>query len=100
MSYLDQIRARLPEVRSICAKYHVRELSIFGSVLRPEFSTSSDLDFLVEFEPQAAIGLLELAGMQLELQALFGRNVDLVPKKGLKPALKNVLNEAHLLYAG
>lgn len=101
MSYFDTIRERLPELRRLCVKYHVRELSVFGSALREDFSPDSDLDFLVEFEPLAPIGLFELSGMRLELQELLGRKVDLVPKKSLRPALRNnALSEARLLYAG
>lgn len=101
MSYFDKVREKLPELRDLCAKYHVRELAIFGSAIRPDFTPDSDLDFLVEFEPHASIGLFELAGMQLDLQELFGRRVDLIPKKGLRPGIQNsVLSEARLLYAG
>ena len=101
MAYLQGVQEKLPELRDLCAKYHVRELAIFGSALRADFGGDSDLDFLVEFQPNSPIGLFELAGMQLDLQELFGRRVDLIPKKGLKSTMRDkVLSEAQLLYAG
>jgi hypothetical protein len=100
MPYPEQIREKLPELRNICVKYHVRKLALFGSALRPNFTPESDLDFLVEFDQNASIGLFELAGMQMDLEQLFGRKIDLVPKKGLRPALQDVLSEAQLVYAG
>jgi uncharacterized protein len=100
MPYPEQIGKKLPELRNICAKYHVRKLALFGSALRSNFTAESDLDFLVEFDQDAAIGLFELAGMQMDLEELFGRKIDLVPKKGLKPALQDALSEAQLVYAG
>jgi uncharacterized protein len=100
MLYPEQIREKLPELRNVCAKYHVRRLALFGSALRSDFTAESDVDFLVEFDPNASIGLFELAGMQMDLEQLFGRKIDLIPKKGLKPALKDALTEAQLVYAG
>lgn len=101
MDYLEKIQERLPDLQALCARYQVRELSLFGSALRADFNAESDLDFLVEFKPQSSIGLFELAGMQLDLQKLFHRKVDLVPKKGLKHNFRSdVLSQARLIYAG
>lgn len=83
----------------ICRRYWVKELSAFGSVLRADFRADSDVDLLVEFEPGASIGFLALAGLQEELAVLLGRKVDLVPKPGLKRAIRgDVLAQAWLLY--
>src|SRR5712692_3434198 len=84
----------------LCRQFHVRELSLFGSVPRPDFHEGSDLDLLVEFEAGARVGLLTLARLQRELAGLFRRKVDLVPKGGLKPAIRQeVLAQARTLYA-
>ena len=93
-----------PELRDgidvICKRYRVRELSAFGSVVTGGFSDASDIDLLVEFEPEAMIGFIALARMQRELSAVFKRTVDLVPKSGLKPSIReDVLSTAELLYA-
>ena len=90
----------MPAIIALCQRYHVRELAIFGSALRDDFGAESDYDLLVEFEPGAPIGLMALARMQRELAALLGRPVDLVPKNGLKPFLRDeVLDQAEVLYA-
>jgi predicted nucleotidyltransferase len=88
------------ELAEICRRYQVRELSVFGSAAHGTMRPDSDVDVLVEFLPQAEIGLLEYAGLMLDLSALIGRKVDLVSKSGLKPLIRNsVLEEAQLLYA-
>ena len=87
------------EITALCRRYQVRQLAIFGSVLRDDFGPESDVDFLVEFEPEAQIGLMDLSGMQIELSDLLHRPVDLVPRDGLKPVIRNtVLNSAEIIY--
>ncbi len=84
----------------ICRTYHVGGLWLFGSVLRDDFRPNSDIDVLVEFEPDAPIGLIELSSLQHELSELFRRPVDLVPLRGLKRAIRGeVLSSRQLLYA-
>ena len=64
-------------IAKFCKKYHIRKLSLFGSVLRGDHRPDSDIDFLVEFDPAHIPGLLTLAGMEIELSELLGRKVDL-----------------------
>ncbi len=91
----------LPAIESLCRRYRVRELSVFGSAARGELAKDSDLDVLVEFEPDAEIGFLALAHMQRELAELVGRPVDLVPKAGLKTAVRqSVTADAEVIYEG
>jgi uncharacterized protein len=88
------------QLAELCRRYHVRELALFGSVLRDDFRPDSDIDVLVEFEPSAPIGLLEYIRLQGELATLFARDVDLVEKVGLKRFVRdNVLQSAQVLYA-
>ncbi len=90
----------LEQLTLICRRYQVLQLALFGSVLREDFNQHSDIDVLVEFAPTAKIGFMALGGMQQELADLFRRPVDLVPKGGLKPAIKeSVLTEAKVIYA-
>jgi predicted nucleotidyltransferase len=85
---------------ALCRRYHVRELALFGSALRDDFSSDSDIDLLVQFEEDAQIGFLALSRLQRELSTLLARRVDLVPRNGLKPAIRQqVLSDAELLYA-
>lgn len=84
----------------ICRRYGVRELSMFGSAARGEARPDSDIDLLVEFLPEAEPGLLDHAGLMLDLTALLRRRVDLVSTRGLKPMIRDsVLHEARRLYA-
>jgi len=71
-------------VESFCRKWDVRELSLFGSVLRPDFRPASDVDVLVTFGPDAAWSLMHLVEMQEELETMFGRKVDLVDSRTLR----------------
>lgn len=88
------------QLTELCRRYHVRELSLFGSVLRDDFGEDSDIDVLVEFEPGAPIDLLLYVRLGRELSELLGRRVDLVEKPGLKPFLRDeVLHTARIIYA-
>ena len=101
MSSQADFRSKFPEIAAICRRYAVRELSLFGSALGPNFRVDSDLDFLVDFHPDARIGLLEFTRLQHELEAVLHRHVDLVPKRGLKPLIRDsVLGHTELVYAG
>ena len=100
MSPQEEIRSNLPQIIEICRRYQVRELSLFGSALRSDFTQESDYDFLVEFQSGAKIGLFKFGRMVLDLETLFRRKIDLVFKSGLKPGLRDsVLEHAHVLYA-
>src|SRR4051812_27642788 len=84
----------------VCWRWRVAELALFGSVLRDDFDATSDVDVLVEFEEGARIGFVGLGQLADELSALVGRPVDLVPKSGLKPLIREaVLADAHVVYA-
>ncbi len=88
------------KLETICARFAVHELAIFGSVLTAAFGPESDVDLLVEFEPEAHVGFLMLSRLQRELSLLLNRRVDLVPKHGLKKHIKEeVLKSAKVLYA-
>lgn len=65
------------QIAEFCRRNHIRKLALFGSVLREDFATDSDVDVLVEFEPGRRIGLIRLAGMERELAELIGRKVDM-----------------------
>lgn len=84
----------------LCRSYHVRELAIFGSALGDDVRPSSDIDLLVDFEPDAAVTFLLLGRTEQELADLFGHRIDLAPESGLKPLLRqSVLGSARVLYA-
>jgi len=100
MTHEDLTPTVLKAIKNVCEQYRVRELSIFGSALREDFRTDSDIDLLVEFEPEAQIGFVTLSRMQRELSAILNRPVDLVPKGGLKTKIRDiVISNAKVLYA-
>lgn len=72
------------QMRVFCQHWKIQELALFGSVLRDDFGPDSDIDLLVSFDHDADWSLLEHVQMQLELQEMLGRNVDLVSKRALK----------------
>ena len=83
----------------LCRRHHIRRLSLFGSVLRPDFRDDSDVDVLVEFEPGFVPGLA-FFGIQDELSAMLGRTVDLNTPQFLSPYFRDkVIEEAEVEYA-
>ena len=69
----------MPEekIAEFCKRHHIRRLALFGSALREDFTPNSDVDVLVEFEPGTRVGMIRLAGIELELSRILGRKVDL-----------------------
>lgn len=89
------------KIAVICRKYQISELSLFGSQVRGDSTDKSDFDFLVNFNPEARIGFIKLGKIQSELEEIVCTKVDLVPKDGLKPIIRQrVLAEAEIIYAG
>jgi predicted nucleotidyltransferase len=87
------------KVAEFCKRNRIRKLSIFGSALRGDFSSDSDIDVLVEFEPDACVGLIRLSGMEIELSEILGRKVDLnTPGFISKYFRDKVLSEAVVHY--
>jgi predicted nucleotidyltransferase len=93
-------RIEIPKdkVAEFCQRNHIRKLSLFGSVLREDFTAESDVDFLVEFQPGHTPGLAFFS-MQRELSEILGRNADLNTANDLSPYFKQeVFDEAEALY--
>lgn len=86
------------EIASYCERNRIRKLALFGSALRDDFGPESDLDVLVEFEPDAVIGL-KFIHIQDELSELFGHQVDLNTPGFLSDHFRQqVLESAKVLY--
>jgi predicted nucleotidyltransferase len=89
---------------AFCRRWKVRELALFGSILRDDFGPDSDVDLLVSFEPSADWSLFDHVKMEQELEALFGREVDLVSRRALERSenwirRKEILDSAETVYA-
>ncbi len=89
------------QIADFCRRWKVTELALFGSVLRADFRPDSDVDVLVTFEPGAPWTLWDLSRMRIELEAIFGREVDLVEKKALRNPLRRqeILSDQRVVYA-
>jgi len=72
-----QIDIPRAEIEAFCKRHHIRRLALFGSVLRDDFGPESDVDVLVEFEPEANVTLLDLIEIERELSKILRRPVDL-----------------------
>jgi len=87
------------DLRIFCEQYSVQRLALFGSALRSDFTTSSDIDLLVEYESGARVTLLDMVQQEIELSALIGRRVDLrTPNELSRYFRQYVLDEALTLY--
>ena len=85
---------------AFCRRSGVRRLSFFGSVLREDFGPESDIDVLVEFAPDAGVGLFEFVDLKYELSELFGRDVDLHTPASLSHFFRDgVVDSAEVAYA-
>jgi len=84
------------QIKSFCRKWRVKEFSLFGSVLRPDFNPESDVDVLVVFAENAGWDLWDIIEMRDELKTIFGREVDLVEKRALRnPFRKHEILRTH-----
>jgi len=85
-------------IAEFCRKHHIRRLAFFGSVLRDDFRPGSDLDVLVEFEPDHVPGLA-FFGMQDELSEILGHKVDLNTPQFLSRYIRDdVMKTAEVQY--
>jgi len=98
------MRVKIPipqdKIAEYARRHSIRGLAVFGSALRADFGEESDIDILVEFEPDRVPGLLGIARMERELSALLGgRKVDLRTPEDLSQYFRQrVLNEAEVQY--
>jgi uncharacterized protein len=85
---------------AFCKAHHVRRLSFFGSILREDFKPESDIDILIEFQPEHTPGYLGMVRLQRELSKLFGgRRIDLrTPRELSKYFRQNVIEGAAVQY--
>jgi uncharacterized protein len=96
-----QIAVSKERLEAFCRQNHIRKLSLFGSVLRDDFRSDSDVDVLVEFESDHGPGFIALFQIEQELSRLLGgRKVDLITEKFLNRRIKDrVLAAAEVQYA-
>lgn len=95
-----KIKLNSEVIKNFCEKNRIKKLSLFGSVIRDDFRPDSDVDMLVEFEPNCPVGFIRMAGIENELSDLVGRKVDLrTPAELSRYFRQEVLNDALIQYA-
>jgi uncharacterized protein len=85
----------------ICKKYNISIVKAFGSVLRSDFASDSDIDLLITFKDDTDISLFDLMDLEAELSRIFNRHVDVVEPTSLTNPIrrKNILSTSELIYA-
>ena len=90
-------------IAAFCRRWKITELALFGSVLREDFGSDSDVDVLVTFAPEARWTLLDFVTMKDELEGMIGREVDLVTRAAVEQSAnwirkREILNTARSFY--
>ena len=100
---MDKIQINIPkkEITAFCQRWNVVEFALFGSVLHDDFSPESDVDVLVTFAEDNKISLFDIAQMQIELQGIFNRPVDILEKTALHNPIRKrqILSTTQVVYA-
>jgi predicted nucleotidyltransferase len=97
---VNGVKFPMDVVAHICRQYGAQRLSLFGSIMRDDFTSESDVDMLVEFLPQTRIGLIGMANMEADLSQAIGRRVDLRTPGDLSRYFRDeVVSHARLLHA-
>jgi predicted nucleotidyltransferase len=96
-----QVNILKDKIEDFCKKWKIAEFSLFGSVLRDDFAPDSDIDVLVSFAPGGGITFENRVEMLDELAAIFGREVDLVEKEGIRNPFRRheILTTREIVYA-
>ncbi len=95
---MTEPKIKLPKdkIKDFCRRWKIAEFALFGSVLRDDFSPDSDLDILVTFAPEADWSLLDHVRMEQELEALLGREIDLVSRRAIERSSNWIRRQAIL----
>ena len=99
MNYI--LKNQLDTIRSLCERYRVKTLYVFGSVLTPNFAPHSDIDLLIDFLDQDPLRYTtNYFQFKFELEKLFNRKIDLLEERALKNPyfIENINQRKQLLY--
>ncbi|MBD2259504.1 nucleotidyltransferase domain-containing protein [Pseudanabaena sp. FACHB-2040] len=96
----DRIKASSTQIAEFCQRWNIIEFALFGSVLRDDFRSDSDIDVLVTFSPHYRSTWDDWTKMRKEIETLFNRKVDLVSKEYLKNPYRRyeILNTCQVIY--
>jgi len=101
---LKNIELPIDQITEFCDRWQITELALFGSVLRDDFRSDSDVDILVTFAVNAPWNLLDLVTMQQQLERMTGRKIDLIEKRVIEQSenwirRKEILSTATVIYS-
>jgi predicted nucleotidyltransferase len=101
---LKNLEISIEQIKDFCDRWQITEFALFGSVLRDDFRSDSDIDVLVTFKPNAAWNLLDLVRMQQELEVIAERSVDLIEKRVIEQSSnwirrKEILESSQVIYS-
>ena len=101
MNRQPKIDIQPEKIKDFCKKWKIMEFSLFGSVLRDDFRSNSDVDVLVSFEETAGWDLFDIVDMKEELKSIFDREVDLVEQGAIRNPFRrqSILSSKEILYA-
>ena len=99
--FQPKIQIPLRQIEDFCRRWKIKEFALFGSVLREEFRSDSDIDVLVSFEPDGGFTFDKRVEMLDELTTIFGRKVDLVEKDTIRNPFRRreILTTKEVVYA-
>ena len=99
MNLIGRVNITQEQIADFCKKNHIKKFAFFGSVLRDDYTSDSDIDILVELDHTYPTGFLKMAQMEIELSEMVGRKVDLRTPKELSRYFRDeVLAEAEVYY--
>jgi predicted nucleotidyltransferase len=98
-----QISISQKQISDYCRRWKIIRLEIFGSATREDFNPNSDIDLLVEYDPDFHRTLADMDLMQDEIEDILQRNVDLIPKRSIQQSpnpykRKNILDNSIVIY--
>ena len=88
-----QIEVPREEILAFCERWQVAEFAFFGSVLRDDFGSESDVDVMVRFHPEASHSLLSMVSMEQELSDILGRETDLLSRAAVEKSRNYIRRE-------
>lgn len=98
-----RLQISLNQLFDICQQWNIKEMALFGSVLRDDFNNKSDIDFLISFQPNTPQGLLTISKLKSQLESLLNYPVDIAIKDSLNDndnwiRSKEILTTAQTIY--
>lgn len=99
---MNVLESHINDIKKLCSDHKVKELYAFGSVLTNQFSSESDIDFVVDFVPMdVSVYADNYFDLKFSLQKLFNRSIDLLEEKAIRnPYFRKNLNQQRQLIYG